>query len=507
MQNGTTNDNKTTSEEPLRRKAGTLVASRAITVAAQLAAIVVLTRILSKEDFGLLTFFLLAYATILTLSRLGLPDSVFYFIERLSAAKQKTFILLTSRNLFLIGLLVSTALIPLSYFAPKWGFEIDDLILPFTLLILLELPTIPIFNTLIAINKVRQAALFNIGMGMLQFIALVVPGLLGYPVATIVYVLLIYGTFKFIVSTYLFLRHFPGPMARLEPGTSMEQFRYSIPLGISQILWDINRQIDKYIVAGFLPIAVYAEYTIGAWEIPFIPAIAYSVSLAMMPNLVSYHSHNNKEALLYLWRRGIRKVSLLVLPLAILFVLVAEELIAVLFTESYIAAALPFRIYTLILLHRVASYSSLFKAIGDTKYIYYSAVYLVLINIAFSFPLVIWIGIAGPPLATLIANFVTWGYALNKLKYLLNVSLSQVFPFRIYLGILAVAIIAAIPAFIIKLTLNASYSVKLFVLAIVYMSCYALLAVLTRIIRNDEWKGFLPNTITRMLSKAAPSNP
>jgi len=71
-----TPSNKKTS---ISQKAGIIVLSRAITIASQMGSIIFLTRLLSKETFGLLSFLLLAYATVTTLAQLGLPESIFYF--------------------------------------------------------------------------------------------------------------------------------------------------------------------------------------------------------------------------------------------------------------------------------------------------------------------------------------------------------------------------------------------------------------------------------------------
>ncbi len=480
--------NTTNKSTSISQKASIIVISRAITIASQMASIIFLTRLLSKETFGLLSFLLLAYGTVTTLSQLGLPESIFYFFERVAVSAKKNLALLTSKTLFIIGIGASSIFVLLNYLAPTFGFEVQGLFYPLILLLLLDLPITPLPNVLIAIDRTKAAAWFNIISGVLQFSALVIPVLLGFSLKLIVFCLVIYGAIRFVIGTFLFFRFFPGESSELPEGMLKSQFQYSIPLGISQILWGLNRQIDKYIVAAFLPVAVYAEYTVGSWEIPFIPAIAYSVASVMMPKLVSFNLEGKTTALLDLWDRSIRKVAVIVLPLVILFLIIAEEFIAILFSENYIAAVVPFRIYTLIILQRVAAYSSMLKALGETKVIIYSAIYMVVINLTLSIPFVIWWGVAGPPLATLLANIFTWGYALRKISKALNVPVRKVFPFGFYLKTLGIAGVTGIGVWLLKENLAMSYQLKLLVSVPIFLVGYALLAFFTNVMSKEDWK-------------------
>jgi len=473
--------------ENLANKAGIMVVSRAITIVVQLSSMVILTRILRKETFGLLTFVLIAYATVLTISQLGLPDSIFYFFERVPKTSRKSLALLMGKTLFLIGLGSSLILLILTFIAPRWGYSVNGLFIPLIFLALLELPTIPLPNIMIAIERAKTAAWLNIVFGITQFLALVIPASLGQPLMVIMISLLGYGAVRFVLSNLVFFKSFKGKRGPLAKGMMKELLRYSVPLGFSQILWGLNRQIDKFIVAAFFPAAILAEYAIGAWELPVIPTIAYSVAAVMMPKFVSFHLKGDHAELLSLWLKAIKKVSIIVLPLTILFLIIAEEFIVVLFSEKYIAAALPFRIYTLILIQRVAAYSSMHRALGNTKIISYAAIYLVAINLGLSIPLVLLMGIAGPPTATLIANMFTWWYSLKKMASTLGVSLSEVFPFGFYGKTMLTSVVASVPALLFKASVTASIHIKLIALIILYLLAYAVFSNLFGVVKREDW--------------------
>ncbi len=476
----------TSSELP--RKAGIIVLSRTITVIVQMTSMVVLTRILTKEDFGLLTFLLMLYTSVITVAHLGLPESIFYFFEKVAPDARKNFALLTGRTLFRLSLGASLFLLAFNFIAPYWGFETRGLVLPLILLVLLELPTLPMPNILIAIDRAKQAAWLNVISSIIQFAVLTVPAILNQPLRIIVFALLGYGVLRFYLSAFLFLKNFPGRGEALPRGMVGEQLRYSIPVGIAQIIWGINRQIDKYIVAAFLPVTVYAVYVVGSWEIPIIPTIAYSVASVMMPSLVNHFLNREKPEMLALWRQAIRKVSILVLPLTVMLLLVAEEFIAVLFSKSYIDAALPFRIYTLILLHRVAAYTSLLKAIDETRTITISAVLLLGSNIVLSIPLVMVMGIAGPPTATLLANLISWIYILTRIRKSLSIEFREVFPFGFYGKTLAVAVLSAVPVYLLGNAIETPLLIALVWKSLAYLGLYALTATLLGIVKKEDWR-------------------
>mgnify|MGYP001338957054 CR=1 FL=1 len=477
----------------LARKAGIFTISRAVTILSQLLAVVILTHNLPQADAGIVFFLLTIYGTAQTFGQLGLPDSVFYFFEKLPPSSRRGIALLIGRSLLWLSLAGAAVMLAIAWVgATREGFgEVRLLVWALMGLLIFELPTLPMPNILIALDRAKTAAGLNIFIGFAQFAAMTIPLLLPNPVTGITFGLLGYGALRMAVSAVLFLGFFnKEASAPLPPGTMREIFSYSVPLSLAQVFWGLNRQIDKYIVQWFLP-ATFAVYTAGAYEIPIIPTIAYSVASVMMPQLVGHYLRDEKAALLELWYKSIRKVSVIVLPLVMVFVVAAEEFIALLFPESYADAAVPFRIYTLILLQRVASYSNMQKALGSTKEITYAAIYLFAINAALSIPLVMWLGIAGPPIASLIANVFTWWYALSRIQRLLGVKFREVFPFGFYGKALGVAAIPALPVFFVKYFWTLPPTVAFPSIAAGYLLLYVVLARATAILEEEDWQRLL----------------
>lgn len=481
----------------LARKAGIYTVSRAVTILAQIGALAILSRALPKETtYAQLQFLLLVYGTAQVFGQLGLPDSIFYFFEKYPSEQRRSIVRFVSKILMWTALFSAALFLGIGLFgtADAAYAGARPLLWMFMALLVLELPTLPVPNVLIALDKARAAAWFNIFVGVTQFLALTLPLLSAEPLYGISIGLLSYGVLRLAVSAAIYFLHMGAyPRIPLPAGFLRELLYYSVPLSLAQLFWTLNRQIDKYVVKEFLPADTFAEYSNGAWELPIIPTIAYSVAAVMMPQMVAHFLKHENRALLELWLRGIKKVTVIVLPLVFVFLLGAEEFMVLLYSEKYRNSALPFSIYTLILLQRVASYSNMLKALNDTRAVTYSAIYLFAINALLAVPFVLWLGVAGPPLASLIAQTFAWWYSLHVISKLLGVRFSETFPFGFYGKTLLVAIVAAAPFYFLKNHWGLQPVLAFPVMAIGFLCLYFLLARASNIITRADAQRILKN--------------
>ena len=474
----------------LARKAGIFTVSRAVTIIAQVAAMAILSRVLDKETvYPQLQYLLLLYGTAQIFGQFGLPDSIFYFFEKYPPEKRKSIARYISKILMWSALGSAILLLAIGWFGTAdQGYEnARPLLWLFMGLIVLELPTVPVPNILIALDKAKAAAWFNIFVGLTQFLAMTLPLLMPDPLKWIAVGLFVYGLLRMLVSAFVFYKNFNQDVVLPLPiGFLNELLYYSVPLSLAQLFWALNRVVDKYVVKEFLPPATFAEYSNGAWELPIIPTIAYSVAAVMMPKMVSHFLNGETTPLLNLWLTSIKKVTIIVLPLVFVFLLTAEEFMVLLYGEEYKNAAIPFFIYTFILLQRVASYSNMQKALNSTKEITRGAVYLFSINSILVIPFVLWLGVIGPPLASVVAQTFSWWYALHVIRKLMGVEFKEVFPFAFYGKTMLVAIIAAVPFYFLKKQWDLPVGLAFSILAVGFLLTYLLLARLTNVIGKED---------------------
>lgn len=255
-----------------------LVVSKAVVALSRVGAVVVLARQLPKGDFGLISFVLLTYMAVTTFAQVGLPASVFYYFGTLGPGCYRRLAYLLAKVLLALSLAAGLLLIAVGMIAAGRGYDVLPLVLPLALLVVLELPTYHIQNVLIAVARTREAAWVNIGFSTALFAAISLPPTLHMPMDAIPMALLGYGTLRLLVTAYLFATRLERSRERLPRSMIRSLFRYSVPLGLAELIWKLNRLVDKYVVMSLLPIVAFAEYSVGSWELPLVPAIHSSGS-------------------------------------------------------------------------------------------------------------------------------------------------------------------------------------------------------------------------------------
>ena len=174
------------------------------------------------------------------------------------------------------------------------------------------------------------------------------------------------------------------------------------------------------------------------------------------------------------WLASTSKMILFVVPATIVLVLCAPEIVNLFFTKTYMAALVPFQIYLVILLHRIAEYGSVLRAAGDTKSIWWSSFVILGANVVFSLPLTMAFGMIGAASGTLIANIAAWIFVLTRIARLFHAPFREVLPWRLYILTLLTALISAASTLLVlgRLGLSALWNlpVKGFLFYAVFIS-------------------------------------
>lgn len=487
--------------ENLTQKAGVVVFARIITTVIDLAIVIATIQILSKTDFAIIGYLLMVHEVARNLATLGFPESVFYFFERVSGSAKKGFTAQTTLLLLFTGLVAGAFVLIISYFAPalltEWEpynvTQVQDLLPWMGLVAVLEIPTWPVTNVLLALDRQRDSAWYEMLTSLMTFSFLVGPLAMGYGLDIAVYGLVIYGIVRFIGS-FIWL-HLVLPEGKLtDTGITLKnQLDFALPLGFSSLTNKINRYVDKFVVSILLPAAAYAEYTIGAQEVPLIRVIPFAVGSVLISRYVSLQLDSKKEELLELWYKGVEKVSLLVIPLTIMSIIIAPDLIT-LIAESegtdYSNAILPFQIYNLIVLARVTHYGSILQAFGDTKGVFYLSLNLVVANIILSIPFTIMFGIAGTAASTLIANMYNWVITLRRIGGHMELPAYKVLPFPFYLSVLGTSVLVAAPVWFFRAAFipEESIIIGLITTTFLFLIAFAVIGTLFKVITTDDWQ-------------------
>lgn len=429
------------------RSAGLTVLTQVWSALVGLGMVVILTRVLSKEDIGRFALLLGAQEVLNLLFGLGIPASLLHFIpahgrQRGRRIGLSSALLMTgvSSGLGALIFLAAPALGGLFEDAPGGSFE--GLLRWLSLYIALSLPASMVPSYLIATDRASGALGFSLVQQGVRLVAVLVPALLGMPIDRIVIWLACSGVVAFAWLWVLLLgveRHRPGGF---DFGLLRAQLAYGLPQAGSVGVQRFNRWVDKYTVGLLMPFDAVGVYTNCSRELPVVRDIPNGATTGMIPELTRRYTRGDTEGFLSLWRGLMTKVSLIAFPAFAFTFTAAGELIELLFTAEYLGGLWLMRIYLLVLPLRLCIYGGVLRAMGDTKTFLRSIAVATGVNLVLNYPLFLLWGWYGPAIATLVSELLTIALLVGKSAEYLQVTVLRVFPLA---PLARTAVAAALP--------------------------------------------------------------
>ncbi len=499
MSTATESDAKQASKE-----AGIYAYSRIAASLFVLLALTLAARLYDAAGVVYIATLLLLYESAVALGSLGLADAVFYYIGREPqranhVVRQTSFLLLcvslpVTAVVVAIGLAMPTEPIPIHEALPAW-FAIKPVpiapALPWlAAAIMIELPTQPAVNQLLAVRQARLASALYVTFAAFRPIAVVAPALAGIDVTWIPVIMAGTAVTRLVAHTIIIRRVFPldgstsGRWLHLATLRSIVLFAF--PAGVAVLGGKLNPQIDKYVVKWLRGPEDFTLYTYGAWELPLITLIPYAIGAVMQARYARLFAAGRRDELRQLWLQTVRKTALLVLPLALLCIALAREAIVLLFGESFAGAAPLLQIFTLTLLQRVTAYGPMLQSIGETRSLLVTNFLLLATNVLLTYPFTIWFGFPGAAIATVCATIPPLVFTLWRISLGFGCSWRAVMPWRHYLATLALSAVIAFGVWLLRDYLPGSAGAKLGIGAAVYIVTFVIIGRAVRLIGNDD---------------------
>ena len=266
----------------------------------------------------------------------------------------------------------------------------------------------------------------------------------------------------------------------------LQFLRYGFPLALTGLAGLLGYQFDRLVISARYSAEVYAIYAVGAVELPLTVVIQQSINSVLLPELAVRHRDGDVSGMAAIWREAIRKTSLIILPLFVVCLVLAADLVRFLFGARYAESATIFRIYLLLMPPRVATFGLIPMAIGRTRVNLGASIVYLGSNVVLALALVGPLGLKGPAWATVIATALTVVYYLVRLRGILRLSITALFPWRTLAGNLAVAALAALPLVPIVL-MDWPHLVTLLVAGVLYAICAIAGLRVTRRISDEDW--------------------
>ncbi|MCP4378577.1 MAG: polysaccharide biosynthesis protein [bacterium] len=455
-------------------KAGIMALGYFLRAIVGLVSLAILARVLTEEHYATYKQTIFVYMFISSLLILGLPDVLYYFLpidkDRARGVLRENLMLLG-----IMGMLFSLFLVCGGNRLLAWGLDnpaLAQTLMVFAPYTMLMLPMLALDSCLLARDKVPQVAIFNV-LNRVVMLVIVVGAVLIWRTSTAAIIaVVISAAVMFTPAMALMYSATRGTRSDISLSGAKSQLKLSIPLALAGMLAMFSEQIDKVIVFsmregryGLKEVAVYLN---GAIELPLIMVVTISAMSVIMPDLTICYKEGRLNDMLVLWRRTAEK-CLAVLAPAMAFVLVmAPELMTVLFSSAYTNSAYPLRIYALLLPIRAVQMTTLFVAAGRSGFITIAAMIGLLANVVLSVFFVNWMGPTGAAWATVISIYVMRMSVFVAMGSILKCRLTDVIRFPRVAWTILVACLPGAAIFAIREFMPGGSVVRLAVLTPVF---------------------------------------
>ncbi|HRO42955.1 MAG TPA: oligosaccharide flippase family protein [Flavipsychrobacter sp.] len=201
-------------------------------------------------------------------------------------------------------------------------------------------------------------------------------------------------------------------------------------LGFYDLIQTLFRYADKFILASFLSASVFAVYFNGAQsaEVPLLPYLLGAVASSLLLQLSD--KKNNPYQSYKLLRDSGKLLSCIVFPLFFFLWFFAHEIFDVVFTEKYKDSVPVFLMAILVLPLRSYSYTTMLQHLHKGAIINKGAVLDLLLALGLMYPFYQIFGLPGVPLSFVISTYIQVVYYLWHTSRFINVPLLQLLPLK-----------------------------------------------------------------------------
>jgi len=462
------------------------LASQAVT----LVSLAVLARLLTKREFGTYSQLGIVFSIVSSLFIAGVPSALLYYLPRAkSDTERRRWVFDTYLVMGAIGAIGATGLVvlrhpvadalgnpalarPLAYYAPVILFS-------------------PVGGAtgaaLVGQGRSRMSALLTSFNAATLSGATIIAALLS-PTAVAVAAGASIGSGA---STVISLAVASGSVGMSPPRSIKEigakpLLQYGMPLALTGAVGILGGQLDRIVVTSNFSAADYAVYVIGAAQVPLLYLVRQPVNNVLVRALSARFEADDLSGAAALWRESMRKLSLVVMPVFVYSVIMAPDLIRVMYGPQWGASVEIFRIYQTLLLTQITTWGLIPMAAGRTRENIWGAVILLVLNGGIAYAMIGPFGLDGAAVATPLATLGAIAYFLVRIRAVFHLPIRQLGPWTSITLNLLLSGVAGVPLFAIAL-LPGPAVLRLGVSALAFFVSYLFVMRAAKRITDDDW--------------------
>ena len=463
-----------------------IIAGRIAGFAATFVTPLILVRIFDLETFGTYKQWFLLYITLLTITQIGMSESLLYFLPR-ADGRAGRYVMNSMLFLTAVGAAAAAVLVLNGEAIARWMSNpaLGPLIPLLGLYLLLMQASLGLETVMTARSAYRSAAVVYAVSDVTRAIFLIVPVLITPSLRSLLYGGVIFASLRFAYTAHYYWRTF-GPGFRPDAHCFTRQLAYAFPFALYVVASVAQENLHQYAVSGLFDAATFAVYSVGCLQIPLVDLIATTVCNVMMVGMTTAIHDGRESQVIDLWHDTVRKLALVFFPLAALLWIVARDVILVLYTDTYVASVPIFMVGIAAIVFAAIPMDGLLRVYARTNTLLLMNLVRLALVALFIYWAVVSFGLIGAISVTVLALAIGKAIGLAAVGSLWRVGIGRLLPWRPLSLIALVAMAAALPALVLGDVLQTAPVVRIFATAAVYGSVYAAMALGFGLVSSQE---------------------
>ena len=472
----------------VRKQALFVFSGQALAAVGQAIIPMLLSRHFSKIEFGTYQQFTTLMQTILPIITFGLNTSLLFFFPRAEGPKKNRIVIQTQLLLWGLGCCGMLTLLIFQPFFPTMLTPIQGCpnILPFCTLVGVAAGIMDVIFIvekrvqcslwIPALEQITKAGLVCIGgwitqnaygaaCGLTAFYALRCLAATGY----------VWARYAPKLASWLRNRQPILPLTDLKPIVA-----YVAPFGASISIRTIGQRVDRLLSISMLTQTQFAVYSVAFSTVPIFGLFLDSVFRVSVPRLSSLELCGNPSTLRTAWKNMVSATLSMAIPLVVFAFFFAEEIITILFTESFLAAVPVYRIYLAITFVTAFGPGLILRALHKTSKSFVANSIGALTSAAMAYPMIHTFGMIGAVWTAVTATMLPSVIQLEFERRAMRASFSEWLPWR---SLAVQFLLSGVLAGLVKFMLGGGWHPLFIILAsfILFMLLYGTIALTCRI--------------------------
>lgn len=409
-----------------------LTISKMLTMVISMVVSMLLSRFRTLDEYGTYSQMMLVINLVTAIFMLGLPNSINYFLAKEENIEgQRRFIATYYSFSTILSVLAGILLvlcIPLivKYFNNPYieSFAYFMAIYPWTRIILNGID-----NMLIVFHKTSLLLAFRLLNSLLLLLNVILVGVLSLGFREYMLFLVLSESLCTLLVYLISFSLVKGFKFSIDFKYVKNILGFTLPIGMASVVGTLCTEFDKLFIGHVYDTEQMAIYSNAAKELP-VTIIATSIAAVVMPQIVKLVQRGNDIKAIELWKHSVALSYIFICFIVTGVTVYARDVISILYSEKYVSGVPVFIIYSLILLLRCTYFGTMLNAKGKTRFIFYSSIITLVLNIILNFICYAVFGFIGPAIASFLSMLVTVLLQLRYTASVYKIPYCSVFPWK-----------------------------------------------------------------------------